>query len=190
MVDKPTRGQLDWDVPLGQSLDTLEAQATAQAEAARIAAQTNLAASIDASRDRSTHYGTQDAGTITGLSAVIDTQLGTTAVRTTGDQEVDGVKTFLAKPVVPDASWGVAKVAAAGTRDATTFLRGDGTWSVPAGGTTSDGSAGSANALGTFANPVTDPNAPRPTGLTRVVWDTVTDPVNWVINDYNLQKGT
>ena len=47
-----------------------------------------------------------------------------------------------------------------------------------------------ANTLGTFSNPIVDPNAVRPTGLTRVVFDTVTDPINWAIGDFNLQYGT
>jgi len=70
----------------------------------------------------------------------------------------------------------------------TKFLRDDGVWAAPSGGT--GGSGTSANALGTMNNPVTDPAAARPTGLTRVVWDCATDPTNWVDNDYNLQKGS
>lgn len=47
-------------------------------------------------------------------------------------QSIAGIKTFTAAPVVPDSSFGVAKIAASGTKDGTTFLSGDGTWKVPA----------------------------------------------------------
>jgi hypothetical protein len=48
-----------------------------------------------------------------------------------GDQTIGGVKTFTSAPAVPDGSFSVAKIGASGTRDATTYLRGDGTWSAP-----------------------------------------------------------
>lgn len=47
-----------------------------------------------------------------------------------------------------------------------------------------------ATGLGTFNNPVTDALAARPEGLLYVVWDTPTDPTNWVNGDFNLQAGT
>jgi len=56
----------------------------------------------------------------------------------------------------------------------------------PAGPTGPTGPAGSAapiNQLGTPSNPVTDPNATRPTGLTRVYWDCATAPVNGAVGD-------
>lgn len=59
------------------------------------------------------------------------------AVRLTGAQTVAGVKTFSSAPVVPDAAFGIAKISATGTRDATTFLRGDGTFAAPPGSSSS-----------------------------------------------------
>ena len=193
MVDKPIRGQLDWDIPLDAALDTLEADATAKAENARIAAISAVGGQIAASRDRATHTGTQDASTVTGLTAAINNAVGASVVTIGTAQTITGAKSFTAIPVVPDGSFGIAKLNIAGrTGDLTTkFLRADGIYEVPPGGGGGSGSvAAGANALGTFANPVTDPNAARPSGLTRVVWDCVTDPVNWVNNDYNLQPGS
>ncbi len=77
-----------------------------------------------------------------------------TAVHKTGDEVIDGVKTFLKTPIF------------------------------------AEGAVTGANTLGTLSNPVTDPNAKRPTGLTRVVWDTPTTPVNKLPQDYNLQRGS
>lgn len=133
-------------------------------------------------------WGTKVNDALTALNEelVATTQRSLGAV-TDGPQTWDGVKTFTDKPVVPDASFGVAKIAATGTRATDTFLSGSGAWTVPEG-TGGGGSGG--NALGSFNNPVTDAAAPRPTGLTRVVWDTATDPTNWAVGDYNLQKGT
>lgn len=45
-------------------------------------------------------------------------------------QTISAIKTFTAAPVVPDASFAVAKLSATGVRDATTFLRGDNTWAA------------------------------------------------------------
>lgn len=42
----------------------------------------------------------------------------------------------------------------------------------------------SGNALGTASNPVTDPDADRPTGLTAVWWRTETIPTNAIAGDY------
>jgi hypothetical protein len=53
-------------------------------------------------------------------------------VTTDTTQTIGGVKTFSSTPVVPDGSFGVAKLSATGTKDATTFLRGDNTFAVPA----------------------------------------------------------
>lgn len=105
---------------------------------------------------------------------------------TDGPQSWSGVKTFVDIPVVPDASWPVAKIAATGERTNAKYLRADGVWEEPPGST----GGGGANTLGTFNNPITDAASPRPTGLTRVVWDTATDPTNRAVGDYNLQKGT
>lgn len=46
------------------------------------------------------------------------------------------------------------------------------------------------NTLGTPTNPVTDPAAARPTGLTIVYWRTTTDPTNWAVGDINMLQGT
>ena len=111
-------------------------------------------------------------------------------VLTTGTQQVGGIKTFTNAPGVPDGSFSLAKLALTGTRSSATILFGDGVLrdaSTIGGGT---GGGGSANALGTPNNPVTDPAAARPTGLTKVWWDCATDPTNWVNGDINLQKGT
>lgn len=40
---------------------------------------------------------------------------------------------------------------------------------------------------GSLNNPITDPNAARPAGLTCVVWDTPTAPVHRAVGDFNLQ---
>ena len=58
----------------------------------------------------------------------------TTAVHLAGAESISGVKTFTAVPVLPASTVTVANLIATGTPGATTFLRGDGTWSVPAGG--------------------------------------------------------
>lgn len=67
MVDKPVRGQNDWDIPLNEALDWLEANSIAKADAARLAVQAWVGAQVEAAKDRSTHTGTQPASTITGL---------------------------------------------------------------------------------------------------------------------------
>lgn len=84
------------------------------------------------------------AGGATGLTAEqIDLYLGGPAgnlvnkvVTLTGDQAVDGIKTFTDPPVVPDGSFATSKIQAPGTRDDTTYLRGDGTFTVPPGSST------------------------------------------------------
>lgn len=48
-------------------------------------------------------------------------------------QTISGLKTFSTSPVFPDASIPLVKLNATGTRDATTYLRGDGTWQVVSG---------------------------------------------------------
>lgn len=107
-------------------------------------------------------------------------------VHKTGDETINGIKSFVAKPVVPDASFTVPKIDAIGTRSSKTYLRGDGTWSEPEG----TGSTTTANVLGSANNPVVDPNAARPTGLTLVWWNCTTTPVNMANGDINMQKGT
>ena len=89
---------------------------------------------------------------------------------------------------MPDSSWSVATLAATGERTSNTYLAGDGVFREPAG--TGGGTGAGDNALGSLNNPVTVADAPRPTGLTRVVWDCATDPANWAVGDYNLQRGT
>lgn len=104
-------------------------------------------------------------------------------------EQVTGVKTFIDKPVVPVRSWPMDRLDASGRDPAalgTKYLRDDGVWASPPGGAT----GGSANTPGTLNNPITSATAARPTGLTRVIWDTATDPVNWVDGDLNMQKGT
>ena len=49
-------------------------------------------------------------------------------------QTISGIKTFTAVPVLPASTVTIANLTATGTPSATTYLRGDGTWSVPAGG--------------------------------------------------------
>lgn len=120
----------------------------------------------------------------------IEAQVNSGVVRTANvAQSIDGDKTFIKPPLVPNNSFSVLKIAASGrVGDGTRALHDDGTWKIAATGGTGTGTG--SNALGTFNNPVTDPAAARPTGLTRVVWDCATDPTNWALNDYNLQQGT
>lgn len=106
---------------------------------------------------------------------------------TEGAQTKAGVLTFLDKPVVPVRTWPVDRIDASGRDTAalgTRFLRDDGAWEVPSGG------GASANTPGTLNNPITDPNAARPTGLTFVVWKTVTDPVSWQDGDLQMIVGS
>lgn len=65
-------------------------------------------------------------------------------VKVTGNQTIAGTKTFSSSPIVPDASFGVAKISASGTASGTTYLRGDGSWATPAGG----GGGGSGDVVG------------------------------------------
>lgn len=65
--DKPDRGEQEWDVPLNEALDYLEAHAAAEAQEAKIAAQAEVGTAVDAAKDRTNHTGTQDASTVTGL---------------------------------------------------------------------------------------------------------------------------
>ena len=58
-----------------------------------------------------------------------------TAVHLAGAESISGIKTFTAVPVLPASTVTITNLIATGTPSATTFLRGDGTWSVPAGGT-------------------------------------------------------
>jgi hypothetical protein len=62
----------------------------------------------------------------------------TTVETTDTAQTITGLKTFATAPVFPDSSIPLVKLSATGTRDATTFLRGDGTWQVVAAGAPSN----------------------------------------------------
>jgi hypothetical protein len=55
-------------------------------------------------------------------------------VTTDTAQTISGIKTFSAAPVFPAASITIANIAATGTTDSTTYLRGDGTWAVVTSG--------------------------------------------------------
>ncbi len=70
----------------------------------------------------------QDNGTLALASPGELSSVDTTAVHKTGAETVDGVKTFLQRPVVPDASFGLSKLVTTGTRDGSTVLFGDGTY--------------------------------------------------------------
>jgi hypothetical protein len=65
------------------------------------------------------------------LGGTADAPTTPTAVHVTGNETIDGVKTFTAVPQVPDGSFTVAKIAGSGTRDATTVLTGAGTFVTP-----------------------------------------------------------
>ena len=75
-------------------------------------------------------YMKNPAGTVSQVS-------GATApvnmVTTDTPQTVSGIKTFTAIPVLPAGTVTIASHSATGTPSATTFLRGDNTWSTPAG---------------------------------------------------------
>jgi hypothetical protein len=74
-------------------------------------------------RDRTTHTGTQAAGTITGLATVATS--GSASDLTTGTLPVARIA---------DDSLPVAKLDTSGTPDGTKFLRDDGAWAAAAGG--------------------------------------------------------
>lgn len=78
----------------------------------------------------------QAAGTASlrtlGTSATQAAQ-GDLAMYLAGAQTVTGIKTFSAIPVFPANTVTLTNIIATGTRDATTFLRGDGTFAVPSG---------------------------------------------------------
>ena len=57
-----------------------------------------------------------------------------TAVHLAGAESISGIKTFTAVPVLPASTVTIPNLAATGTPSTTTFLRGDNTWSTPAGG--------------------------------------------------------
>lgn len=64
----------------------------------------------------------QLAGDLGGTAAAPTTP---TSVHLTGNESINGIKTFVITPVVPDGSFGVVKLSATGTKSATTVLHGD-----------------------------------------------------------------
>ena len=89
------------------------------------------AADAAALRTLASVYSTGEVDTALALKANDDA-----VVKLTGAQTVAGIKTFSDKPVVPNATFGVAKIDATGTPSASTYLRGDGTWQTPSGSST------------------------------------------------------
>ncbi|MGH9271152.1 MAG: hypothetical protein ACRDZ2_07750 [Ilumatobacteraceae bacterium] len=75
---------------------------------------------------RANHTGTQAISTVTGLQTALDSKAATTHTH------------------------GVTSLTATGTKDSTTFLRGDNTWAVPAGG---GGGGGLARRGGVYKSP-------------------------------------
>lgn len=63
-----------------------------------------------------------------------DVGVSSTFVTTDTAQTISGVKTFSSAPVFPNSSIPIISIAATGTRDSTTYLRGDGTWAVAGAG--------------------------------------------------------
>lgn len=199
MVDKPTRGQHDWDMPLNQALDFLEADATAKAEAARIAAQSGLTAEIEASRDRTTHTGMQGSSTISDLREAVEDIVGALVragsgvniaysdVGSTLTISATGGGTASTDPEVVRDTVAAALRAGAGISIGVDDT-GD---TITISGTT--GAAGTNDALGTLSNPITDATmtvaARDALLLTRAVWDTPvgTDPAAARDLDYNLR---
>lgn len=57
--------------------------------------------------------------------------VGSSTVNLTGAQSVGGVKTFTNIPIFPSDTVTLANLIATGTRNTTTFYRGDGTFAVP-----------------------------------------------------------
>lgn len=111
------------------------------------------------------------ASDITDFNSATDARISasTSIIKTTGNQTVGGTKTFSVAPVVPDGSFSVAKTTglqnaldgkvntpATGTANATTYLRGDGSWSTPADtNTTYPALAAAAAQTGTATTPST-----------------------------------
>lgn len=88
--------------------------------------------------------GTADSPTVPGLAGKAD---DSAVVKLAGAQNIAGQKTFTSIPIVPDGSFGIAKLNATGTPDATKFLRGDGQW-VTVSGTVTYGTTGGTAAEG------------------------------------------
>ncbi len=78
----------------------------------------------------------QGDGTLAFASPGELSSVDVTAVHKTGAEIVDGVKTFVQRPVVPDASFSLSKLVTIGTRNDSTVLFGDGTYKPVRGRTT------------------------------------------------------
>lgn len=105
-----------------------------------------------------------------GSSWVDIVSVPSTMATTNTAQTFTAQKTFNLAPLVPDGSFTVGKISATGTRDATTYLRGDGTWATPAGGSGSGtgdmvlASAQTVTGVKTFADGTLLMNSPLATG--------------------------
>lgn len=72
--------------------------------------QFSMAALLALARARATHTGEQAISSVTGLTAALAAKaIDAVVVKLTGNQTVAGVKTFSDSPVVPDASFSIAK---------------------------------------------------------------------------------
>jgi len=99
-------------------------------------------------RDRSTHTGTQAAGTITGLGGAATLNVGTAAgtVAAGDDSRLTNTRTptdgTVTTAKIVDANVTIAKLSATGTASASTFLRGDGAWAAAGSTSASDLTSG------------------------------------------------
>lgn len=138
----PARGQGDWDDEMANHIAGMEASvASAVANASQAVSNSNTAISI---AQASGGGGAVDSvNSRTGAVTLTRADVGLDAVDNTADS-AKPVSTAQAAALTGKASSTHAHVAttdltATGTKDATTYLRGDNTWAVPAGG----GGAGS-----------------------------------------------
>jgi hypothetical protein len=77
----------------------------------------SMAALLAKAWDRASHTGAQAQSTITGLVAALASKAAdAVVVKLTGNQTIDGIKTFSSAPVVPDGSWTISDTA--GLQDA------------------------------------------------------------------------